>query len=109
MNALDYELGKTVGDDFREGKVTLPIIIAYQNGTEDERAFWQRTIGDGNCSDSDLANAQCLLTKYDSLAETGRVAIEHAKAAADALAVFPPNRHRRALEDVAAFCVERAF
>lgn len=111
---LDYDadqaaLGKTVGDDFREGKVTLPIIIAYQNGTEDERAFWQRTIGDGNCSDTDLASAQCLLTKYDSLAETGRVAIEHANAAAGALAGFPANRHRQALEDVAAFCVERAF
>jgi octaprenyl-diphosphate synthase len=111
---LDYDadqaaLGKTVGDDFREGKVTLPIIIAYQNGDAAERTFWDRTIGDGNVSDSDLAKAQCLLAKHDALAETGRVAIRHAQSASEALSVFPANRHRRALQDIAAFCVERAF
>jgi octaprenyl-diphosphate synthase len=111
---LDYDadqaaLGKTIGDDFREGKVTLPIIIAFQNGTEAERAFWQRTIGDGNASDADLAEAQCLLNKHDSLAETGRVAVAHANAAAEALSIFPANPYRFALEDIAAFCVERAF
>ncbi len=54
---LDYDadqkaLGKTIGDDFREGKVTLPIIIAYQKGTDAERAFWKRTIGEGNASEA---------------------------------------------------------
>ena len=111
---LDYDadqaaLGKTVGDDFREGKVTLPVIIAYQNGTESERAFWQRTLADGEGSDADLAEAQALLAKYDSLAETGRVAVAHANAAAEALSVFPGNQYRFALEDIAAFCVDRAF
>ncbi len=111
---LDYDadqaaLGKAVGDDFREGKVTLPIIIAYQNGIAEERAFWQRTIGDGNASDVDLPEAQSLLTKYDSLAETGRVAVKHANAAAAALSIFPANKHRGALEDIAAFCAARAF
>ena len=111
---LDYDadqaaLGKSVGDDFREGKVTMPIIIAYQNGTADERTFWQRTIGDGNASDADLREAQCLLAKHDSLAETGRVAVQHANAAAAALSIFPANAHRKALEDIAAFCAARAF
>ena len=111
---LDYDadqaaLGKSVGDDFREGKVTLPIIIAYQNGTSEERAFWQRTLGDGDASDADLAKAQFLLTKHDSLAETGRVAVRHANAAAAALSIFPANQHRMALEDIAAFCAARAF
>ncbi len=111
---LDYDadqaaLGKTVGDDFREGKVTLPIIIAYQNGTAQEQAFWKRTIGDGNVSDDDLEEAQRLLLKYDSLAETGRVAARHATAAASALALFPRNAYRQALEDVASYCIARAY
>jgi len=55
-DALDYSarqatLGKTVGDDFREGKITLPVILAYRRGDEDERAFWRRTLEDGEQSD----------------------------------------------------------
>ncbi|MGY9056405.1 MAG: polyprenyl synthetase family protein [Alphaproteobacteria bacterium] len=111
---LDYDadqatLGKSVGDDFREGKVTLPIIIAYQNGSPDEKAFWQRTIGDGDGCDTALAEAQRLLAKHDALAETGRVAAKHARAAAAALSVFPANKHRAALREIAAYCAARAF
>jgi octaprenyl-diphosphate synthase len=111
---LDYDadqeaLGKTIGDDFREGKVTLPIIIAYQNGSADEQAFWRRTIGEGDATETDLAEAQRLLLRHDSLAETGRVAACHAKVAVDALTAFPRNAYREALEGIAAYCVGRAF
>ncbi len=111
---LDYAsqtaaLGKSVGDDFRERKVTMPVIIAYQNGTPDERAFWQRTIGEGDQADGDLARAQQLLGRHAALAETGRIARTHATAAAAALERFPLGPHRTALQDVAAFCVARAY
>ncbi len=111
---LDYAsnaaaMGKSVGDDFRERKVTLPIILAYQQGSSQERAFWERTIGAGDQQDSDLEEAQRLLLAHDTLAETGRVARRHAEAAAAALSVFPDGAHRQALQDVAAFCVARTY
>ena len=111
---LDYAadraaIGKSIGDDFREGKVTMPVIVAYQNGSADERAFWRRTIGGGDCSDADLAEAQILLARRDALSETARIAAGHAEAAADALAEFPPNSYRDALIAVAGFCAARAY
>ncbi len=111
---LDYAsnaaaMGKSVGDDFRERKVTLPVILAYQKGSTDERAFWERTIGEGEQVGTDLDEAQRLLVLHDSLAETGRIARQHAEAAAEALAGFPDSPHRRALQDVAAFCVARTY
>ena len=111
---LDYAanaaaLGKSIGDDFRERKVTLPVILAYRHGSAAEQAFWQRTIGEGDQLPDDLAEAQRLLLAHDALAETGRVARTHASAAAAALAPFPAGRYRDALQDVAAFCVARAY
>lgn len=111
---LDYAadpvaLGKSVGDDFRERKVTMPVIIAYQHGSPEERAFWQRTIGEGEQTDSDLEQAQRLLARRDALSETGRIARKHATIAAAALDRFPAGRYRTALQDVAAFCVARAY
>ena len=111
---LDYAadpvaLGKAVGDDFRERKVTMPVIIAYQQGSEDERRFWQRTIGEGEQTETDLDEAQRLLARHDALIETGRIARNHANTAAAALDRFPANRYRATLQDVAAFCVARAY
>ena len=65
-DALDYSadqeaLGKTVGDDFREGKITLPVLLAFARGTDEERAFWRRTLEDRDQSDSDLATPQALI------------------------------------------------
>ena len=111
---LDYDadqakLGKSVGDDFREGKVTLPVIIAYQNGDPNEQAFWQRTIGGGEASDMDLEQAQSLLAKYDALAETSLQAMKHADNAVNAISCFPDSIYRQALADVAHFSVARSF
>ena len=74
-DALDYSaeqaaLGKTVGDDFREGKITLPVVLAYRRGSDDERAFWQQTLEDGDRGDDDFDRAVALMTKHGSLEAT---------------------------------------
>ena len=61
-DALDYggasaRLGKNVGDDFREGKITLPVVLSFRRGAESERAFWRRTLEEGSCVDGDLETA----------------------------------------------------
>ena len=113
-DVLDYAaeqaaLGKTVGDDFREGKVTLPVILAYQAGDEDERAFWKRTIEDLDQSDDDLAEAQRLMVRHGTLEASLDRAREYAGAARAALGRFPANPYRAALEELVDFCVERAY
>lgn len=113
-DVLDYSaeqeaLGKTVGDDFREGKVTLPVILAYAAGDEEERAFWARVIGDLDQHDGDLAHAQGLMAKHGTLAKSLERARDYADAAHRDLDLFAPTTHRRAMEEVIDFCVDRAY
>ena len=109
---LDYggssaALGKNVGDDFREGKVTLPVIIAHARGDAEARAFWQRTIGQGQQRPGDLEQALAHLAATDALAETRRRAQAEIDRALGALGAFPASALRSALGDVAGFVVER--
>jgi len=113
-DVLDYAapqatLGKTIGDDFREGKVTLPVILAYQRGDADERAFWERTITRLEQSDDDLAHATALMRRHRTIEETLERARGHAAQANAAIGRFPASPMRKMLTDVADFCVERAF
>jgi octaprenyl-diphosphate synthase len=113
-DVLDYSareatLGKTVGDDFREGKVTLPIILAFRRGTAEERQFWRRTIAELDQQDGDLQHAMVLMDRHGTLAETVGRARLHADRARDALSVFPACRERQILIDIADFCVDRAY
>ncbi|HEY9569091.1 MAG TPA: polyprenyl synthetase family protein [Thalassobaculum sp.] len=113
-DVLDYAaeqaaLGKTVGDDFREGKVTLPVILAYQAGDEIERAFWKRTIEDLDQRDDDIIEAQRLMVRHGTLEASLDRARDYAGAARQALRGFPANPHRAALEELVEFCVERAY
>ena len=90
-DAMDYavtagSMGKNVGDDFHDQKITLPVILAWQDGTNNDRAFWQRTIGDGKFDDGDLATAQAILSHYDTINRSITVADDYAKAANAALA-----------------------
>ncbi|HET7410563.1 MAG TPA: polyprenyl synthetase family protein [Paracoccaceae bacterium] len=101
-------LGKNTGDDFREGKVTLPVIIAYGRGDEAARAFWQRTIGRGEQRDGDLEQAMAHMAATDALPETRARARAEADRAIAALGVFAPSPVRSALEEIAEFVVERA-
>ncbi|MFS8145476.1 polyprenyl synthetase [Rhizobium sp. R635] len=111
-DALDYggkaaDLGKNVGDDFREGKITLPVILAYRRGTEDERAFWRDAIEAGNSTDANLEKALGLITKYGTLSDTIGRAVHYGTIARDALAPLPDTVWKSALMEVIDFCIER--
>lgn len=111
-DALDYSadqaiLGKTVGDDFREGKVTLPILTAYQMAGVSERAFWLRTIQESQQTDADLAQALLLMEKCGAIQATLDRAAGFALAAQRALEIFPPSPLRTALDAVADYTISR--
>jgi octaprenyl-diphosphate synthase len=113
-DALDYSgrqalMGKSVGDDFREAKMTLPIILALARADEEARAFWQRVIETGNQTEADLHHAISLVEQTGSIQETMRRARGYADAAKAALATLPASNIHNALADIADFCVERAY
>jgi octaprenyl-diphosphate synthase len=112
-DALDYGgqtpmLGKDVGDDFREGKVTLPVVLAYRRGTDADREFWRRTLVKGSIGDDDLARAVRLLDRTRALRDTVERARHYAAMAHDALAPLPDEPARAALLQALAFCIARA-
>lgn len=113
-DALDYSarqatLGKTVGDDFREGKITLPIVLAFRRGTPEERQFWRRCLEDMEQTEDDLARAQELIQSHDALADTIERARHYGARARDALAIFPEGVMKSALIDAVEFTIERAY
>ncbi len=111
-DALDYggsskDLGKNVGDDFREGKVTLPVILAYRRGTPAERQFWQSAI-EGNQTDAAaLEKAIGLMTRHSAIADTIGRARHFGGIARDALAPLESTPQKAALLDVIDFCISR--
>jgi octaprenyl-diphosphate synthase len=112
-DALDYAadqavLGKTVGDDFREGKITLPVLVAYAAGDAGERTFWHRTIETGEQSEADLAQALRLMQAHGAIGATLDRAAQFAALAKDGLRQFPDSRLRRSLMAVADYTVNRA-
>ena len=113
-DVLDYsarqtELGKTVGDDFREGKITLPVILAFRRGNEEERQFWQRTVEAMDQGDGDLKRAMDLMVKHGSLRDTVERARHYGAIARDGLGIFPDGPEKRILLDVVDFCIDRAY
>ncbi len=111
-DALDYggstaDLGKNVGDDFREGKVTLPVLLAYARGNAGDRAFWQRCIADGEIDPPDLASAIIRLRETNAIAETVERARNYGSIAKSALHPFKDSPHKRALIEVVDFCIAR--
>ena len=112
-DALDYAadqavLGKTVGDDFREGKITLPVLVAYQAGDAAECDFWRRTIEATEQTAADLDRALHLMDSRGAIRATLHRACGFVAAAKEALATFPDSPLRRALMDVADYTVSRA-
>ena len=113
-DAIDYdsdaaEMGKGKGDDFRDGKMTLPVILAYARGTAEERLFWQDAIAGFRSEDEDLAHAVALIAKYDTVAATRDRARHYAQRAIDAIAVFPAGPARSAMAEAAEFAVSRRY
>lgn len=113
-DVLDYSakqatLGKAVGDDFREGKMTLPVVLAVAGSAGAEHSFWERTIEALEQHDGDLETAIGYLEARGTLAESVARARDYAARASSALAGFPDCPERRALAEVVQFCIERAY
>lgn len=111
-DALDYggkasDLGKNVGDDFREGKVTLPVILSYRRGSAEERAFWKSAIEEAQTDEAALEKAIGLMHRHNSIADTIARARHFGEIARDALAPLPQSAEKDALVDVIDFCIGR--
>ncbi|HET9232254.1 MAG TPA: polyprenyl synthetase family protein, partial [Vitreimonas sp.] len=112
-DALDYgglsaAMGKNTGDDFKEGKVTLPVVFARDAGDDKERAFWRRVMG-GERTDADFQQALALLRRHNAIGLTIDAARAHAVGAKQALLSLPSNAYSDALADLADFVVDRAY
>ncbi|HET9903758.1 MAG TPA: polyprenyl synthetase family protein [Xanthobacteraceae bacterium] len=112
-DALDYggasaRLGKNTGDDFREGKITLPVVLAYRRGTESEREFWRRTLERSDIRDDDLEEAIALMNRHRALEDTVKRAQHYGAIAKDALALFPDSGIKAAMTEAVEFCISRA-
>ncbi len=113
-DAIDYAsdpetMGKGVGDDFRDGKITLPVILAYARGSEADRRFWQSAMAGNRISDEDLAHATRLLERSGALADTIDRARTYGQRAIDALGAFPAGKAKAALVDAVEFAIARAY
>jgi octaprenyl-diphosphate synthase len=111
-DALDYggvaaKLGKNVGDDFRDGKITLPVVLAFRRGTDSERDFWRRTIEKSEANDADLDHAIGLMTKHRAIEDTVQRARHYGAIARDALALFPDCDMKAALAETVEFTIAR--
>ena len=102
------QLGKTVGDDFREGKITLPVILAFLRGGAVEREFWKRTIEKLDQREGDLEQAKTLIERHDALADTLERARHYGAMARDALGLFPDTPLKAALLEAVDFAIDRA-
>jgi len=102
-------MGKGVGDDFRDGKVTLPVILAYARGSNSDRAFWRAALSGERAGDADLARAIALLKDANALADTVERARHYGRRALDAIAPFPAGKAKDALGEAVEFAVARAY
>jgi octaprenyl-diphosphate synthase len=112
-DALDYsgreaQLGKTVGDDFREGKITLPVILAFLRGGAVDREFWKRTIQKLEQRPEDFAQAQVLIERHNAMADTFERARHYGAMARDALGLFGDTPLKAALLEAVDFAIDRA-
>ena len=113
-DVLDYsaeqaKLGKTVGDDFREGKISLPVVLAWRRGNAEERDFWRRTLEKLEQTDGDLEHAIKLMEKRGALRDTVERARHYGAIARDALGIFPSSALKSAMEEAIDFAIERAY
>ncbi|KAJ8137643.1 hypothetical protein OY671_009144 [Metschnikowia pulcherrima] len=113
-DAIDYdsdaaEMGKDQGDDFRDGKMTSPVISAYARGSDEERAFWRDAIAGNRTGDADSAHAIASIRKHDAVLATRERARHYAQRAIDAIAAFPASEAKAAMIEAAEFAVARRF
>ncbi len=113
-DVIDYAsdadvMGKGVGDDFRDGKMTLPLILAFARGSDDDRAFWRAAVSGERIGDDDLAHAIHLMRSTEALADTIECARQYGRRAIDALAGFPASKAKSALTEAVEFAIRRAY
>ncbi len=108
-SALQADLGKAVGDDFRDGKITLPVVLAFQRADEAERAFWRRCMEEQDHQDGDLEQAIEYMQRHDALTDAMGRARGYADSASQALECFADGPAKTALLEVVDFCVDRAY
>ena len=113
-DVIDYAsdeatMGKGVGDDFRDGKMTLPVILAYARGDAGDRQFWKEAMSGNRSSDDDLAHAISLMRSTDALSDAIEHARHYGRRAIDSLASFPSNKAKSALVEAVEFAISRAY
>jgi octaprenyl-diphosphate synthase len=113
-DAMDYNadgaiMGKDTGDDFRDGKMTLPVILAYSRGTTEEKAFWREAMLGNKITQADLAHATTLLHHHGAIDDTIERARHYGQRAIDAIGHFPDNEAKAALIEAVEFAVARAY
>ena len=112
-DVLDYSakqatLGKSIGDDFKEGKISLPVILAFRRGDEIERAFWHRTLEKLDQNEDDFAHALHLMEKHGALKDSVERARHYGAIARDSLGIFKDGPIKVIFGDLIDFCIERA-
>jgi octaprenyl-diphosphate synthase len=113
-DAIDYSsdgatMGKDKGDDFRDGKITLPVILAYNRGTADEKEYWKQAMLGNKISDTDLEYATSLLRAHDAIDDSIERARHYGQRAIDAIAHFPASDAKSALIEAVEFAIARAY
>jgi len=113
-DAIDYvsdgaTMGKDTGDDFRDGKITLPVILAYARGSEADRRFWKEAMSGLHGDNADLSHAQTLLAGTNAIEDTLARARYYGQRAIDAIAPFGHARARAALVEAVEFAIARAY
>ena len=112
-DALDYggmsaKLGKKVGDDFREGKITLPVVLAFRRGSEADRTFWRAALEQGETGDAALEQAIGIMRRHRTIEDTIERARHYGAMARDALALFPDGAMKAAMLETVDFCIARS-
>lgn len=113
-DALDYsgksgDLGKNIGDDFREGKMTLPVILAYRRGSDDERSFWKQAMQNPQGAEDFLKQAITYIDQHDAITDTITKARYYGTIAREALTSLPDGMEKAALMEAVDFCISRAY
>ena len=113
-DAIDYvsdgaTMGKDAGDDFRDGKVTLPVILAHSRGNAEQKQFWRDAMLGHRASADDLAYATELLKQHQAIDDTLERARHYGQRAIDALAPFPVSAAKDALVEAVEFAIARAY
>ncbi|MEE9317183.1 MAG: polyprenyl synthetase family protein, partial [Rhodospirillales bacterium] len=113
-DVLDYSakqatLGKSIGDDFKEGKMSLPVILSFRRGDDEDRAFWRRTVEDLDQNEGDFEHALHLMEKHNALEDSVERARHYGAIARDALGIFSDRAEKSAFNELIDFCIERAY